>query len=36
MLRHLIANVRAGQSAVLVVRGEAGIGKTDPDADPGS
>ena len=28
-LRQLIANVRAGQSAVLVVRGEAGIGKTE-------
>jgi DNA-binding CsgD family transcriptional regulator len=27
-LRQLVANVRGGQSAVLVVRGEAGIGKT--------
>jgi DNA-binding CsgD family transcriptional regulator len=27
-LRQLVANVRVGQSAVLVVRGEAGIGKT--------
>jgi DNA-binding CsgD family transcriptional regulator len=27
-LRQLIANVRSGRSAVLVVRGEAGIGKT--------
>jgi hypothetical protein len=27
-LRRLIANVRSGQSAVLVVRGEPGIGKT--------
>ena len=28
VLDHLLANVRHGQSAVLVVRGEAGIGKT--------
>jgi AAA ATPase domain len=28
VLRQLIANVRSGHSAVLVVRGEAGIGKT--------
>jgi len=28
VLRRLIANVRSGQSAVLVVRGEPGIGKT--------
>ena len=28
MLDQLLANVRQGQSAVLVVRGEAGIGKT--------
>jgi DNA-binding CsgD family transcriptional regulator len=27
-LDHLVANVRAGQSAVLVVRGEAGVGKS--------
>jgi ABC-type transport system involved in cytochrome c biogenesis ATPase subunit len=27
-LDRLVANVRAGQSAVLVVRGEAGVGKT--------
>ena len=29
ILDHLIANVRSGQSAVLVVRGEPGIGKTE-------
>src|ERR1700736_3388466 len=29
ILRRLIANVRSGQSAVLVVRGEPGIGKTE-------
>jgi DNA-binding CsgD family transcriptional regulator len=29
ILRGLIANVRSGRSAVLVVRGEAGIGKTE-------
>src|ERR1700749_504023 len=29
VLRRLIANVRSGQSAVLVVRGEPGIGKTE-------
>jgi AAA ATPase domain len=28
LLDKLLANVRQGQSAVLVVRGEAGIGKT--------
>ena len=28
MLDRLLANVREGQSAVLVIRGEAGIGKT--------
>jgi AAA ATPase domain len=28
LLRQLIADVRGGQGAVLVVRGEAGIGKT--------
>src|SRR5215211_7956739 len=28
MLDRLLENVRAGQSAVLVVRGEAGVGKT--------
>ena len=28
-LRQLLANVRSGQSAVLVVRGEPGIGKTE-------
>ncbi len=28
MLDRLVANVRGGQSAVLVIRGEAGIGKT--------
>src|ERR671917_1803503 len=27
-LDHLLANVRGGQSAVLVMRGEAGMGKT--------
>src|SRR5258707_14901814 len=27
-LDHLLENVRGGQSAVLVVRGEAGVGKT--------
>jgi len=27
-LRQLLASARGGQSAVLVVRGEAGIGKT--------
>jgi ABC-type transport system involved in cytochrome c biogenesis ATPase subunit len=27
-LSHLVASVRAGRSRVLVVRGEAGIGKT--------
>ena len=29
ILERLIANVRSGQSAVLVVRGEPGIGKTE-------
>jgi len=29
ILRRLIANVRSGQSAVLAVRGESGIGKTE-------
>ena len=29
ILRRLIADVRSGQSAVLVVRGEPGIGKTE-------
>src|SRR3984893_12057481 len=29
ILHRLIANVRSGQSAVLVVRGEPGIGKTE-------
>jgi DNA-binding NarL/FixJ family response regulator len=29
VLRQLIANVRSGRSAVLVMRGEAGIGKTE-------
>ena len=29
ILRQLIANVRDGQSAVVVVRGEPGIGKTE-------
>src|ERR1700730_13720033 len=29
ILGRLIANVRSGQSAVLVVRGEPGIGKTE-------
>ena len=28
-LRRLVANVHGGQSAVLVLRGEAGIGKTE-------
>ena len=28
VLDHILANVRGGQSAVLVIRGEAGIGKT--------
>src|SRR4051794_25490962 len=28
-LDRLLANVREGQSAVLVIRGEAGIGKTE-------
>src|SRR3974390_2486113 len=29
VLRQVIANVRSGHSAVLVMRGEAGIGKTE-------
>jgi ABC-type transport system involved in cytochrome c biogenesis ATPase subunit len=29
ILRRLIADVRGGRSAVVVVRGEAGIGKTE-------
>ena len=29
ILEQLIANVRRGRSAVLVVRGEPGIGKTE-------